>query len=420
MKHKHGRSAFLSSTFVKLSMLWALMAGCGGSDNRQAAATGSQTDASLDGITGTSVPDAATSPTADAAALATLTEALLTLEISLQIAGSTEPFDPTLDAGASMPQDAGATADAGTPATLTIAAHDGATPVLTDLWLYTMDASGQLTPLTAFTSTASRKTPRLMLPSTIAGQPSGLSPADDGRTNGLMTGSTRGVRMQGQFVSTFTGRVTVSLAAVPTETLVVVAGIEDQRYAGAVAIAPDGTPTTPPANVGMPETHTRRSFQDDVAPILQAACIACHNPTGVDNAGFYLVTGSRDDLVNDNFAFAEQTLKCQMANPDGGAALSTCIANITQAQFLVEPGAPAISDLLQRARPDENAGTSAQGLLWYGSKGNRYNTTYGDRRMPSTTVSTDAADWTDQPAYFDRNPAAFQVIYDWVAQGALP
>jgi hypothetical protein len=86
---------------------------------------------------------------------------------------------------------------------------------------------------------------------------------------------------------------------------------------------------------------------------------------------------------------------------------------------LAEPGAPAASDLLQRSRPDEDGGTSAPGLVWYGSRGKRYNATYGDR-MPSTTQSTNPSDWAEQPTYFDTNPAQFQIVYDWIAQGAPP
>ncbi|HTR79302.1 MAG TPA: hypothetical protein VMH39_14380, partial [Gemmatimonadaceae bacterium] len=183
---------------------------------------------------------------------------------------------------------------------------------------------------------------------------------------------------------------------------------------------PDGTPATPPGDAGVPETHVLRSFDNEVRPLLALTCSPCHNPAGANNAEFYLVTGTADQLVNDNFALKEQTLECQTANPDGGAPLAACIQAITSAQFLVEPGAPAISDLLQRARPDEDGGTSATGLLWYGSRGNRYSTSYGDRRMPSTTQSTNQADWTNQPTSFDLDPAQFQILFDWVAQGAKP
>jgi hypothetical protein len=357
-------------------------------------------------------------------ARATLTETPITLTLSLDtdLAGDAgAPSDAAAPDGS--PADAGASAaDGGAPpaATLTITAQDGTNPVITDVWLYTLDSAGNQTPITGFTSTQARKTPRLMLPATIGGKPSGLTPADDGRMNGVMTGTTRGKLVQGAFVATFTGTVVVSLASVPTSPILVLAGVEDQRYAGGAVINPDGTAGTVPAGAVVLETHTARSFAEDVAPILKAQCASCHNPTGPDNAGIYLVAGTRDDLVNGNFALGEQTVDCQEADADSGTALAACIQAITKAQFLVEPGAPAGSDLLQRARPDEDAGTSTLGLAWYGGKGQRYNATYGDRRMPSTTQSTKPGDWTNQPIYFDLKPADFQVLYDWVAQGALP
>ncbi len=111
----------------------------------------------------------------------------------------------------------------------------------------------------------------------------------------------------------------------------------------------------------------------------------------------------------------------QPAPPDGGEALAACVQAIDKAQFLVEPGAPAVSDLLQRARPDEDQASSALGLAWFGG-GNpkaRFNAGYGDRRMPSTTDSTDMTKWQNVPTEFDQNPEEFQILYDWVAQGAL-
>ncbi len=155
-------------------------------------------------------------------------------------------------------------------------------------------------------------------------------------------------------------------------------------------------------------------------PILIENCASCHRPGGPDDAGFYLATGSADALVNDNFALKEQTADCQAKNDAGSLELATCIQAITKAEFLVEPGAPAVSDLLIRSRPDENAGTSDTGLAWNGG-GNpksRFNATYGDRRMPATTQSTDLSDWLDLPTPFDLEPQAFQVLFDWVAQGA--
>jgi hypothetical protein len=359
----------------------------------------------------------------------TLVEQALTVELVLSIATSDAGPPATTSTGpmSTAVSDAGSVdggeTDAGTvirTARLTITARDGTTPVVTDLWLYTLDGAPMGTPLTAFTSTAARKSPRLMLPATLGGKASGLAPADDGVANGLMTNTTRGTTSQGAFVSTVNGTVVVTLAAVPTSPILVVAAVEDQRYAGAAAINPDGTPAAVPAGVGVPESHPRVSFERDVMPILKNQCSLCHNPLGPENANFYLVTGTRDEIVNDNFTIAEGTLRCQTSYPDGGDAFNECVQAIASAEFLVEPGAPAVSDILQRARPDENMGTSDAGLLWYGSKGSRYNATYGDRRMPSTTYSLDAGDWNNVPTAFDMAPDQYQVIWNWVAQGALP
>ena len=304
---------------------------------------------------------------------------------------------------------------------LEITARDGVQPVVTDLWLYTLDGA-QKTPLTGFTSTAARKSPALLLPATINDKPSGLVPASDGTLNGVMTNATRGVLTQGAFVSTVTGTVNVTLPAVPTAPILVIAGVEDQRYSGAAVINVDGTPGTVPAGIGLPETHVERSFERDIKPMLVAACMtACHNPRGLEGAAMYKMD-TRELLVNDNFALSEGTSDCQAQFPAGGNPLASCIQAINKAQFLVEPGAPAVSDLLQRSRPDESASTSTAGLAWYGggTPKARYNAKYGDRRMPSTTMSPITTDWTNVPTLFDGNPALYQVLYDWVAQGALP
>jgi len=79
----------------------------------------------------------------------------------------------------------------------------------------------------------------------------------------------------------------------------VIAGIEDQRYAGAAMINPDGTSGTVPPGAAVRETHIRRSFTDEVAPLLVQHCSRCHNPMHTNHAGNYLVTGTRDQLVND-------------------------------------------------------------------------------------------------------------------------
>lgn len=358
----------------------------------------------------TSASNSSTSPDGSApSSRETLEEKVLELDVSLSV----------------HERDGGASPDGGEPAataTLTIAAHDGETAVVTDLWLYTLDAQDQKTPLTGFTATASRKSPRLMLPATLGGKPSGLLPADDGSENGVMTNTTRGKLDHGTFVSTVNGTVEVTLPALPTSPILVVAGVEDQRYAGAAVIAPDGTSRSVPDGVGVAESHPMRSYARDVAPLLTKNCTSvCHNSAGPNGAPMYHMD-TLDNILNDNFALTEQTTDCKADHPDGGTALADCIAAITQAQFLIEPGAPAVSDILQRARPDENLGTSDQGLAWYGggTPKARYNAKYGDRRMPSTTISTDSADWHNDSTYFDQNPKDYQTLYDWVAQGAPP
>ena len=306
-------------------------------------------------------------------------------------------------------------------ATVRITTRDGATPVRTDIWLYTL-VGGQLQELDAFTATKSRKTGRLLLPATLGGVPSGLVPADDGRVNGLMTDGDRGSLVHGSFVSAIDGTVMVTLQAPPTDPIVVVAGVEDQRYAGAAVLMADGSPGIVPAGVGAPETHRRVSYEREVAPIIASNCVAgCHHPAGPFDAALYLMD-TRDHLVNNNFGLAEDTQDCQAMFPDDAARRADCVHNVTAAEFLVEPGAPALSGLLLRARPDEALGSSPLGLVWYGdgSKKARYDADYGDRRMPSTTISTMMSDWTNAPTYFDVTPGDFQVLYDWVAQGALP
>jgi hypothetical protein len=232
----------------------------------------------------------------------------------------------------------------------------------------------------------------------------------------------RGSLVQGAFVPAIDGTVQVTLSAPPTDPIVVVAGVEDQRYAGAAAILPDGTAGDVPSGVGAPDAHVRRSFQSDVLPILKTECIAaCHNPAGPLTASLYPMD-TQDELVNNNFAFSEQTGTCKTKYPNDQISYAACLQAITQAEFLVEPGAPALTDILQRARPDEQMGTSPLGLPWYGG-GNpksRYNATYGDRRMPSTTISPSPTEWTNLPTLLDLRPQDFQVLYDWVAQGAQP
>jgi hypothetical protein len=310
------------------------------------------------------------------------------------------------------------------PTTLDITARDGITPVITDLWLYSIDETGAQLPLTGFTVPSAtgtpvatnRKTGRLMLPATIKGAPSGFPLADDGRQNGILTNAQRGRLSQGAMVPMVTGTVTVTLPVAPTLPLLVVAAVEDQRYAGAAVILPSGDPGVVPSGIGVPETHTRRSYARDVAPIVKVHCGVCHKPTHT-----YLSRpgGTRDELINDNFGLALQTRTCQQKNPDGGVKMDQCVRDITAASFLVEPGVPALSNWLVRARPDEEGNASANGIAWWGFGGTRYGS-LGDKRMPSTTESTSMDTWNNAPTDFDEDPASYLVVWEWVAQGAAP
>src|SRR5262245_56046520 len=89
------------------------------------------------------------------------------------------------------------TGSAGT--SLTITTRDGATPVRTDVWLYTLEGT-QMQPLTGFTGTVSRRVRQVLPPATIGGMPSGLSPASTGAENGLMTDGSRSAMMEGKLV----------------------------------------------------------------------------------------------------------------------------------------------------------------------------------------------------------------------------
>jgi hypothetical protein len=343
-------------------------------------------------------PDAVEQP--GATTPKTFTETVLTIEIKLTL--PTEALPTT---------------------TLDITARDGTTPVITDLWLFNIADDGTQVPLTGFTSTARRRVPRFMLPATVNGQPTGWKPADNGVENGLMTGTSRGTMKQGAFIAAITGTVTVTLPAPPTQPILVVAALEDQRYAGAAVITATGDPGTVPQGVGQPETHMRLSWARDVASINQPVCGACHNPTFGHNTFLRKTAGTREELVNDNFGYASAKFRCEQMFPADAIAKAKCIRDITSSGFLVEPGAPAISSWLSRSRPDEEGNASPNGIAWWGSTtaaNPRYNTDYGDRRMPSTMVDPDPTHWTNQPTYFDRNPDDWYTVWQWVAQGAAP
>jgi hypothetical protein len=307
--------------------------------------------------------------------------------------------------------------DGGAPSTvLTVTVTDGTTPVFTDVWLYTL-TGGVLTPLTGFADPSSKRKYRgYMLPCTIAGMPSGLTPCDNGDLNGVFTDAVRSKLVNGQLVPAADGIVDVTLNAPPVDPIVVVIAREDQRYYGAGAINPDGTVGVVPAGTVMQKTHPLVTYTHDIAPLMTALCVSCHAP-GQLNPDHPIDT--YDAIVNNNFAYTESVEKCTINNPTDSAELQACIAAITSVQFLAQPGVPALNGFVQRALPDANKGTSPIGLKWYGASGGtkRFDA-HGDRRMPPSNSTADAGD--DDPTasvYFDDNPADTQVMFNWVAQG---
>ncbi len=296
---------------------------------------------------------------------------------------------------------------------LQISVRDNGAPARTDLWLYTLE-DGQLKPFTAFKDPDSkRKSRRLMLPATIAGQPSQLVPADTGNENGFMSDGVREKRQNGALTSAIDGDVVVTLESIPTSPVVVVAGLEDQRYAGAAGLDTSGASITLPAGIGAPEKHTVRSFETDIKPILKE-CIECHGPKG-EAEELRLVT--YDDVVNFDLAFAEGREKCVKKHAGDEALRTTCVNALTDVEYLVEPGAPALSPIARRTRPDEERGASPAGLKWFGKDGKRFGG-HGDRRMPPQNTTEATTDDLNEPTYFDTHPAKFQVLFDWIAQGA--
>lgn len=298
---------------------------------------------------------------------------------------------------------------------LTIKVRDEQKPVRTDLWLYTLEG-GALKPFTAFMDPdSSRASRRHMLPCTLAGTPSGLTPCDEGAENGVLSDAARETRLGQKKTAAIDGDVVVPLTSLPTQPLVVVAGEEDQRYSGAAGLTPDGKPATLPVGLGVPGKVARpRSYTVDVAPLLQQRCLGCHG--GMGPAAFYRL-GSYEDLVQRDFGYDEEVAACADQFPTDAAKRMACEAQITAVEYMIEPGAPALSPLAQRCRPDESKAASAEGLKWFGEGGKRYDDN-GDRRMPPENITKDTADDKNGASHFDQNPADYQLLFDWIAQGA--
>lgn len=297
--------------------------------------------------------------------------------------------------------------------TLQISARDGGTPVMTDLWLYTLEGAA-VRPFGDFADPDSaRRSRRRLMPCKLAGMPSGLYPCDEGEENGLMTDAASGALEGGQLTSAIDGDVEVKLNAAPKGPLLVVAAVEDQRYAGAAAIDAAGQAIAAPPGLGQPATIKPRTYSKDVAPILQR-CGGCHGPGGP--ADLFRLR-SYEDIVERNFGYEEEKADCEEQFPADAQKRAECIAAITAVEYMVERGAPVLSPLLRRTRPDEMKSVSPTGLIWYGRAGSRFGD-HGDRRMPPQNITPDLMDDMATATHFDNNPADFQILFDWVAQGA--
>ncbi len=301
---------------------------------------------------------------------------------------------------------------------LTIVAKDGATPVMTDAWLYTLQGGTTLVPLVDFSDPVEKRRFRgLMLPCTLAGQPSGLAPCFKGELNGVMTDTKRFTRVNGVMASAIDGTVIVPLTAAPVDPIVVVVGVEDERYAGVAAIDKTGAPIAAPAGLPVLEKHVERTYANDVAPIINTYCVSCHGKNGTFS---YMPMDTYDQVTNFDFGLNNKTLACDTQFPNDPAAHKTCVDAITSTEFYFEFGAPAVSPGSRRTRPDEQKSVSPEGLVWYGSNGSRFAGAHGDRRMPPQNTTADMSDDLPNPTYFDKVPGDYQILFDWVAQGMKP
>jgi hypothetical protein len=300
--------------------------------------------------------------------------------------------------------------------TLTIVAKDGATPVMTDAWMYTLN-NGTLTPITAFADPPEKRKYRgLLMPCTLVGQPSGLTPCFKGELNGVMTDTRRLKRVGGVASSNIDGTVVVNLTSAPVDPIVVIVGVEDQRYAGVAAIDIAGVSIAAPPGLAVLETHVVRTYAADMAPIVNSHCTLCHGKNGTFS---YMPMDTYDELLNFNFGLSNKTIACDTQFPNDAVAHQACVDAITNMEFYFEPGAPAVSPGIRRARPDEQKSTSPEGIAWYGGA-SRFAGAHGDRRMPPQNTTADPADDVADPTYFDKVPEDFQIMFDWVAQGMKP
>jgi hypothetical protein len=254
------------------------------------------------------------------------------------------------------------------------------------------------------------------MPCTLSGQPSGLTPCFNGELNGVMTDTRRMKRVGGVLVPNIDGTVVVDLTSAPVDPVVVLVGIEDQRYAGVAAVDINGTSIAAPPGLAVLETHVARTYAQDVAPILDAHCISCHGKNGTFS---YMPMDTYDNAVSFNFGTSNATIACDTQFPSDTDGHQACVDAITNVEFYFEAGAPAVSPAIRRARPDEQQSTSPEGLAWYGGS-SRFGGAHGDRRMPPHNTTADMSDDLPLPTHFDNVPGDYQIFFDWVAQGLAP
>ena len=171
-----------------------------------------------------------------------------------------------------------------------------------------------------------------------------------------------------------------------------------------------------PDGVGAVETHTVVTYTKHLKPKIQQLCTSCHADGLV--AGDYPLD-TYDNVVGFDFHHHEGIEECEAATPGDQTAIDACTAAISETEYMIERGNPALSPMIHRSRPDEEKSMSALGSTWWGSDtGARFDDT-GDRRMPSLNTTADLTDDKAGPTYFDGDPADFKLFWDWVAQGAV-
>lgn len=254
-------------------------------------------------------------------------------------------------------------------------------PVRTDLWLYWWNGSSYV-PFRDFTVPgAKRRSANFMLPATSLGVPTGYEPADNGSLNGLMT--------DGAYRPDIDGVVDVTLTREATAgtKILVAAALEDQRYYGArVFDLPTGAASAAPLH-HEPRQHVKRTYIDDVQPLLKKSCTNCHNTT-------FMPMESYEDLVTRGLYY-------------------------NRTEYHTEPGAPALSGLVRRMRP----GLGTEAKKWYGKQGWRWNFDFNgkivaDRRMPPQALDGEVPESDGRASYYDTRLDEYKILWDWVAQGA--